>query len=499
MRSSAPRRRLPARTARALVGAALLVSAVLAGCGRVGGPTTHRTVRVVTTVQLGAPDTWSRVGEQQDLLLRNVFQTLLTVGPDGGEPQNDLAESCRFSAPTAYTCRLKEAGFPDGTPVRPADVEWTFVGRRGLGADEPPAVARLHRLIRSVETVDDYTFTFDLTNPDPELPYLLTLPAAGIVRAGSDPHTSTGAATSGSGPYRVESATGSDVVLVANPHYSSAGSAGNDRVEIHHVSDSAAAMAAVTDGSADVFYPGGSHESDALVAGVGTEVTRGADTSTTMLALDQVLPEDSQQPLRQALAALLDRKALARAAGGTIVPMYSAVPSDAQWSTGPALEDDGPDPARAAELLRGAGVTTPVTLPITRPPWLNGALWDELVRQLGDGGLFEPKVAEQTTDFGGSGALVVVQSPVTTDPFAYLALATNIDRSTPLVEQIVRAGTDVDLASREKTAIDLQQELADRSFAIPLWQPTLAVVTRPGVERVSVSPFLRLWLLRPPR
>ena len=499
MRSSAPRRRLAGRTARALVGAALLISAVLAGCGRVGGPTTHGTVRVVTTVQLGAPDTWALVGEQQDLLLRNVFQTLLTVGPDGGEPQNDLAESCRFSAPTAYTCRLKEAGFPDGTPVRPADVEWTFVGRRGSGPEERPAVARLHRLIRSVETVDDHTFTFHLSNPDPELPYLLTLPVAGIVRAGSDPPTSTGAATSGSGPYRVESATGRDVVLVANPHYSSAGTVGNDRVVIHRVSDAAAALAAVADGSADVFYPGGSRESDALVAGPGTEVTRGTSPLTTMLALDQAFPEDSQQPLRQALAALLDRKALARVAGGTIVPMYSAVPSDVQWSTGPAFEDDGPDPARAAELLRVAGVTTPVPLPITRPSWVNDGLWDELVRQLGAGGLFEPTVTEQTQDFGGTGALVIVQSPVTTDPFAYLALATNIDRSTPLVEQITRAGSDVDLASREKTAIDVQHQLADRSFAIPLWQPTKAVVTRSGVQRVNVSPFLRLWLLRPPR
>ena len=205
-------------------------------------------------------------------------------------------------------------------------MEWTFVGRRGLGADEPPEVARLHRLIRSVETVDDHTFTFHLTKPDPELPYLLTLPVAGIVRAGSDPPTSTGAATSGSGPYRVESATGGDVVLVANPHYSSAATVGNDRVEIRHVPDAAAATAAVTDGSADVFYPGDERESDALVAGAGTEVTRGTAASTTMLALDQALPEDSQQPLRQALAALLDRKALARVAGGTIVPLYSVDP-----------------------------------------------------------------------------------------------------------------------------------------------------------------------------
>ena len=87
---------------------------------------------------------------------------------------------------------------------------------------------------------------------------------------------------------------------------------------------------------------------------------------------------------------------------------------------------------------------------------------------------------------------------MTTDPLAYLALAIEHRPVDPLVEQIMRAGTDVDLASREKTAIDVQQQLADRSFAIPLWQPTQAVLTRSGVDRVTVSPFLRLWLLRPP-
>jgi len=377
------------------------VSAVLAGCGGVAGPPSNGTVTVVTTADSGELAPGERFRPQQELLLRNVFQTLLTLGPDGGEPQNDLAESCRFSTPTAYTCRLKEAGFPDGTRVTPADVAWTLVGRIDDGAPVPPDVARLPGLIRSVQTVDDYTFTLELTHPDPALPYLLTLPEAAIVRSGSGLSPA-----GGSGPYQVESVTGDDVVLVANPHYSGAAAMGNDRVVIRQVADADAGAAAVADGSADVFYPGDVRQSAALVtAAAGSEITRSASVTITVLRLDKVLPAESEQPVRQALAALLDRGALGRSANETIVPLYSVLPSDRQWSTGPALEGDSPDPGRAAELLGDAGVQTPVPLPIARPAGLTDALWEELLRQLSAGGLFEPAVTEAI----GATALVLTQ------------------------------------------------------------------------------------------
>ena len=465
----------------------LVVSAVLAGCAGVIVPRSNGTVTVVTTADAGELDPADRHRAQQELLLRNVTQTLLMVGPDVGEPQNDLAESCRFTSPTAYTCRLKEAGFPDGTRVSPADVAWTLVGRQ---TTEPRAMPRLQRLVRSVQTVDDYTVTLELTHPDPALPYLLTLPEAAIVRSGSGL-----SAAGGSGPYQVESVTGDDVVLVANPHYSGAATMGNDRVVIRQVADAAAGTAAVADGSADVFYPGDLRQSAAPVtAAAGSEITRSPSASITVLRLDKVLPAESEQPIRQALAALLDRSALARSADETLISLHSVLPSDRQWSTGPALEDDSPDPGRAAELLRGAGVQTPVPLPIVRPAGLTDALWDEFLRQLSAGGLFEPTLTETV----GAAALVLTQSPATPDPVDYLSLATDADRSESLADVIDRARSDTDLASREQSVTDAQDQIADRSLVIPLWQGTNAVVTRSGVDGIRVSPFLRLAELRPP-
>jgi ABC-type transport system substrate-binding protein len=93
----------------------------------------------------------------------------------------------------------------------------------------------------------------------------------------------------------------------------------------------------------------------------------------------------------------------------------------------------------------------------------------------------------------------VTRSPGTSDPLEYLSAAGSVDRYAPLAELIGRARTDTDLASREQIVTDAQRLLADRAVAIPLWQGTAAVVTRPGVARVTTSPFLRLWLLRPPQ
>ncbi len=351
-------------------------------------------------------------------------------------------------------------------------------------------MARLQGLIRSVQTVDDYTFTLELAHPDPALPYLLTLPEAAIVRSGSGL-----AAAGGSGPYQVESVSGDDVVLVANPHYSSAAVVANDRVVIRQVADVDAGTAAVADGSADVFYPGDVRQSAALVtAAEGSEITRSASASITVLTLDKVLPAESEQPVRQALAALLDRRALARSADETIVSLNSVLPSDRPWSTGPALEDDSPDPGRAAELLSVAGVQTPVPLPIVRPAGLTDALWDEFLRQLSAGGLFEPA----STEAIGAAAQVLTQSPATPDPVDYLSLATDSDRSPVLADLIDRARKDTDLASREQSVTDAQDHIADNSLVIPLWQGTNAAVARSGVDGVTVSPFLRLWPLRPP-
>jgi len=67
-----------------------------------------------------------------------------------------------------------------------------------------------------------------------------------------------------------------------------------------------------------------------------------------------------------------------------------------------------------------------------------------------------------------------------------------------LADLIDRARSDTDLASREQTVTDAQDHIADLSLMIPLWQGTNAALTRSGVDGVTVSPFLRLWPVRPP-
>jgi hypothetical protein len=198
--------------------------------------------------------------------------------------------------------------------------------------------------------------------------------------------------------------------------------------------------------------------------------------------------------VRQALAALIDRHALADASSGAVLPLFSVLPNGVQWSTGSAQEDDGAAPARAEELLRGADVTTPVSVRIARPVGPADVLCDELLRQLQVGGLFRV-VASDTSE---ATARVLTEVPASPDPLTYLSLANGIDESAALADLIARARSDTDLASREQSVIDAQQQLADRSLAVPLWQGTTAVLVRSGVKRVSVSPYLRLWLLRPP-
>jgi peptide/nickel transport system substrate-binding protein len=466
--------------------------------GACAGPGPHHTIRVVATFDAGQLDPLEIIAPQQDLLLRNVFQTLLSVGPDGGEPQNDLAESCRYSAPTAYTCRIKDgAGFPDGTPVRPRDIAWTFVGHYRDVSSPSPTASRIRSLIREVQTVDDHTVTFELTRADASLPYLLTEPAASVLRDGYDPGATGVAGAFGSGAYRVESGsvdTG-DFVLVANPHYSAAGTVGNDRVVIRRVADVAEGVAAVAEGSADVFYPSRAEVPAVVADPKGSDLAKGASSSTTVLALDRALPGDSDRPARQALAALIDHRALANAAGGVVTPLWSLLPDQTQWSIGPSLHEPGPDLARAAELVKGSGRTTPIPLRFAAPAEQAQPLTDELVRQLQAGGLFDVTVVGSNATRGA--ARLVARSPSAPDPLAYLTLANGVTRSAEVAGLIDRARSETDIAAREQLVVESQHQLADESVAIPLWQDNSAALARPGTERVTFYPFPRLWLLRP--
>ncbi len=222
------------------------------------------------------------------------------------------------------------------------------------------------------------------------------------------------------------------------------------------------------------------------------------------------------QPVRQAVAAVLDRQALARDVHRrTVEPLYSLIP---QGLTGHATSffDTYPQPdgERATKLLRQAGITTPVRF---RLAYSVGAATDQeaavLKRQLEATGLFE--VTTQRVDWkefqegyakGAYDAYCVSWVADFPDPDTFTTPLVGADNafhsgySNPRVERLIRQTQQND--QRNRVAGDfreIQKIVAEDVPMVPLWQKKDYVLS---TSSISGSQYLsdgtgiwRLWML----
>ena len=79
------------------------------------------TDKVVSLDPAGAYD----LGSQQ--LIGNMYQNLLSIPAGGNKPEPDAAESCEFTDPKTYVCKLKpDLKFSSGDPLTSEDVKFSL-------------------------------------------------------------------------------------------------------------------------------------------------------------------------------------------------------------------------------------------------------------------------------------------------------------------------------------------------------------------------------------
>jgi len=498
-------------------GAWLVAAGVLAGslaaCGK-PAQTTHQgdqspkdmilkavTAETVTSLDPAGPlDVGSRT------LQANLYQTLLTMTPDKPTPVPDAAD-CQYDAPTTYTCSLKnELTFPNGHELTSSDVKFSF--DRMLRLKTPGGPAGLFTSVASVSTPDELTAVFTLKKPDARLPYLLTTTGASIVDEESYPASKlvTDKAI-GSGPYQLTSyRPGVKAVLAKFIRYKGARAAQNDGVELSFVSDATSLTAALTQGKADVGVHGfGPGTLDKLRAADRFQVIEAPSDEIRFFAFQLKSPVARKPAVRQAVAQLIDRQAIAKKAyGDHVTPLYSVVPPGLGGQVD-AFRSQYQEPSRiaAATILREGGITAPVTLTVGWTPTQYGATARtevlELKRQLEASGLF--KVILRSVEgpryqqLARAGAFDLYHAgwlPEYPDSDAYLepflrdgGLYQNGYRSaaaTRLLDQEIAAQNPLD---REESLKSLQSLIAQEVPVIPTWQGHLTVVAGKDVRNVA--------------
>jgi peptide/nickel transport system substrate-binding protein len=360
------------------------------------------TLTVGTTDRLANLDPAGPDGPGATLVDGNIFQYLLRVPAGGSTPTPDAAQSCVFQTPTNYDCTLKPGQrFSNGDPLTSADVVFSY--RRVLRIATPNGPASALANLASVTDPDPSSVVFTLRRPyDQTWPFVLGSAAGAIVDSRvfpSDGLQSDGFVV-GSGPYEIDSTTGAELTLTANPDYSGDESPKTAVVALRHYDKSRPLKLAIESGAVDVAWTGLSPVAVHSLTGVrGVQVLTGPGAQVRLLAFNgSTMPGATpaqQLAIRQAIAYSVDRQTLAsQVYRGAYQPAYSLIPNGVADSTPVFQTAYGATPNVGLATLRltQAGVVTPVALDIDYTPQHfgpeSGQEYAAMAAQLDGTGLF---------------------------------------------------------------------------------------------------------------
>jgi peptide/nickel transport system substrate-binding protein len=266
-----------------------------------------------------------------------------------------IAQSWQFNADgTKLTFKLDpKAKFQNGSPVTAADVKASF--ERILNEATGAAVRANFLSIASIDTPDDKTVVFNLSQPDVPILTAMTSINAAVVPASEVAAGTLGTKALGSGPFKLERwEPNAKEVLSANPDWAG-GKPAIDGIEISVLPDETAILAALRAKQVDFALL-----NDPLVATLVAKEPTLTLTRTPVLAYHVLQLNPARKPMtelavRQALSCAIDRKDVLDTAligegqvtGPLTMPLYRTDPSE--------LFCYKRDVAKAKKLLADAG------------------------------------------------------------------------------------------------------------------------------------------------
>src|SRR3954454_18681926 len=264
---------------------------------------------VVSLDPAGAYD----LGSQQ--LIGNMYQNLLAIPAGGNKPEPDAAESCEFSDPKTYVCKLKpDLKFSSGDPLTSEDVKFSL--DRQLKIADPSGPSSLLGSLDSVEATDPTTVTMKLKKADATWPFVLTHNVAAIVPSKIYPadKKQPDDKAVGSGPYKLVKYTpNQQAVFALNENYNGANKGVTPNVLVQYFEQASALKLAIEQGDVDIAYRSLSPtDVEALKAesDKGVKVVDGAGTEIRYITFNVTKKPTDNKAVRQAVAQLIDRDAI---------------------------------------------------------------------------------------------------------------------------------------------------------------------------------------------
>jgi peptide/nickel transport system substrate-binding protein len=295
------------------------------------------------------------------VMAAHLFDTLVYRDPDTLQIQPLLARSWLTPAPQVLELTLRDdVRFHDGSALRAEDVVYTV---QVAGEADAPLLDL--PVIGGAEVIGPLQVRLHLLQPVPlALEYLATvlpiLPKATREQAAE----SFADKPVGTGPYKLGSKQGNQVVLLANDRYFAGGPKGKPtigRLLFRTVPDPTAVITALVKGDADWIWEFDPAQFPALSRAPNLDAVEIPSMRFGYLSIDAMGRSDTSKPftdmkVRQAVACAIDRTTLARHFGANGTTVLDTPCSATQFGCDAAMATRYVyDPARARNLLAAAG------------------------------------------------------------------------------------------------------------------------------------------------
>jgi peptide/nickel transport system substrate-binding protein len=460
----------------------------------------------------------------------NIFEQLMSIPAGESDPVGDAAESCAYDDPQTVTCTLRDGlKFSNGDELTSSDVKFSM--ERNIAIADPNGSSVLLGQITdpdtntlaegAIETPDDTTVVFHLNQPDTTFLKLLTTATTSIVDEDVFPADKLldDDKVIGSGPFKLSQyKAGEQAVLEANDSYDGPRKPSSPQIFVQYFSDPAPLKQAIQSQQVDVAWRTLSPtDLNDLEGADGVQVIRGEGSEFRYWVFQLANKTVKDKAVRQAVAQLIDRDAIAKNAyDGSVQPAYSIVPPGFGGQKDSFQEKYGePSVDAAKKLLSDAGVKTPINLTLGYTPTHYGPNAvdeaNELSAQLNQSGLFKVKTQDaeweeyQTLYKQGAYDLFILGwYPDILDADNYLTpfvrdggfYANNY--SNPQVNKLLdQELAETDTAKREEIIGQLQDIVAEDVPLVPSWNgQNVAVATdkMSGVEETLDPTYIfRFW------
>jgi peptide/nickel transport system substrate-binding protein len=292
-------------------------------------------------------------------VLENVYDTLVVPNAEDLTMEPSLATGWETSEDNlTWTFTLRDGvTFHDGSDFDSADVVYSY----NRIIDEKLANSYRFANVKSVEAPDAQTVVINLTKPTPNLLALIgAFKGMAILPEGAAEKMDLTTEADGTGPFELESSDASSTKLTAFDGYWG-GKPKVAGVEFRYITEPAAALTALKAG--EVNWTDNVPPQDIESLGNDDEVDLESTASVDYwyMSMNFARPPFDNTKVRQAIATAIDREAVTEAAKfGAARANETAIPEDSFFYSDYAPFE--PDADKAKELMKEAGVTTPITM-----------------------------------------------------------------------------------------------------------------------------------------